>query len=77
VLDSNTELKTQDVMYDLLRANAAILCRSTKEVVEFLHSEKTQSDLRLNSANFVRNYISNYDEQAAVKIIEEIAAKTK
>ncbi len=72
ILDSVIEIQTQDVLYDAIRVDAAILCRSVTEVIKFLNNHKKQMELKVNAKAFVSRYISSYGIDAAKNIINEV-----
>lgn len=81
VIDSAPNRRNQDIMDEVLFYGAAVFCRSFQEFEANFQKYKNDSEFRnhlsRNRIRFVDDFISDYDEIAAVKIIDSINIITK
>jgi hypothetical protein len=72
ILDSAIDLKTQDVMFDVIQNGACYLCRNAEEVIGIIQNNEIIAETRSNAKVFLEQYFYQFGDKAAKEIIRKV-----
>jgi hypothetical protein len=76
ILDSAIDLKTQDVMFDVIQNGACYLCRNAEEVIGIIQNKELIAKTRCNAKVFLEQYFYQFGDKAAKEIIRMVELET-